>query len=451
MVAMAKILKINQAYGDFFVANISNALLIGTVIILIIVLILLIQANKKEQQKEKEKNVVLSKKLDLALDKAETADRAKSTFLSNMSHDIRTPMNALIGYSNLALYNIDNKEKITDYLHKINQSAEHLLALINDILDMSRIESGDIVLKEGSEDLIDILNELQGIVDPDINNKQLDFSISVDVKNQNIVCDRTRLKQVLLNILSNSIKYTKEGGSISLTLKQIETVKDFGYYEFYIKDNGIGMSEEFLKTIYEPFTKEQTSTISGVHGTGLGMTIVQNIVDIMQGTIDTKSKKGVGTETILNFKFRLVNGIENTTSADTLEIKNFNFVGKKILLVEDNEMNREIAQEILEGEGFIIDTAEDGDIAVEKMKAAKPGQYDIILMDVQMPRMNGYEATKAIRALPNADVANIPVLAVTANVFEKDKNEAFDAGMNDHLSKPIEINKLKTMLAKYLN
>ncbi len=522
--------------------------------------------------------------LENALALAQSANRAKTTFLNNMSHDIRTPMNAIIGYTGLAVTHIYNKELVQDYLSKISQSSEHLLSLINDVLDMSRIESGKMNLEEKEENLSNILHTLRNIVQADIHNKELEFFIDTDVDNEYIVCDKLRLNQVLLNILSNSIKYTHTGGTVSLRMKQ-KGVNESGYgmYEIRIKDNGMGMSEEYLKHIFEPFTRVKSSTVSGIQGTGLGMAITKNIVDMMCGHIEIESEEGKGTEVILKFEFKLadekndpvniaeleglrglvvdddtsacmsiskmlrnigmrsewcasgreavirteeamqigdffkvyiidwqmpdMNGVEVArrirriagedapiillTAYDWSDIEEearqagvaafiskpmfmsdlhnvllkccstgeqfeepeqeeYNFAGKKVLLVEDNEINREIAIAILEEDGFVIDTAEDGSIAVEKMKLAQPGQYDFVLMDVQMPIMDGYEATRRIRALTNPEVSNIPIIAMTANAFEEDRQAALNSGMNDHIPKPIDVKLLKETIARYV-
>lgn len=522
--------------------------------------------------------------LENALAMAQSANRAKTTFLNNMSHDIRTPMNAIIGYTGLATTHIHNKELVQDYLSKISQSSEHLLSLINDVLDMSRIESGKVNLEEKDESLSNILRTLRNIVQADIHNKELEFFIDSDVTDEYVVCDKLRLNQVLLNILSNSIKYTHTGGTVSLRLKQ-KGVNESGYgiYEIRIKDNGMGMSKEYLKHIFEPFTRVKSSTVSGIQGTGLGMAITKNIVDMMCGHIEIESEEGKGTEVILNFEFRLVDGkndsvniaeleglrglvVDDDTSAcmsiskmlrsigmrsewcasgkeavirteesmqigdlfkvyiidwqmpdmngvevarrirqivgeeapiilltayDWADIEEearqagvdafvskpmftsdlhnvllkccstgeqieepeedeYNFEGKKVLLVEDNEINREIAVAILQEDGFVIDIAEDGSVAVEKMKSAQPGQYDFILMDVQMPIMDGYEATRQIRALTNPAVSNVPIIAMTANAFEEDRQEALNSGMNDHIPKPIDVKLLKETIARYI-
>ena len=523
-------------------------------------------------------------RLEEALSMAQSANRAKTTFLNNMSHDIRTPMNAIIGYTGLAAGHIDNKEQVRDYLSKISQSSEHLLSLINDVLDMSRIESGKMNIEEKPENLSDIIHTLRNMVQSDIHAKQLDFYIdAVDVNNENILCDKLRLNQVLLNVLSNAIKYTPAGGTVTLRISE-KAVTDTGYasYEFRIKDTGVGMTPEFLATIYDPFTRAKSSTVSGVQGTGLGMAITKNIVDMFGGAIRIESAPGEGTEVTIQLDFKLqsepqkpvlipelkglkglvvdddantclsvsdmlrdigmraewctsgkeaviragesyrmgdcfkvyildwlmpdMNGVETArrirkvigdstpiiilTSYDWSDIEDEaraagvtafvnkpmfpsdlnrvlakclgataeakeapsvlrDFRGKKLLLVEDNELNREIATEILEEEGFVIDTAEDGTIAVEKMTTATAGAYDLILMDIQMPIMDGYEATRRIRAL-GTEISKIPILAMTANAFEEDRKAALEAGMNEHIAKPIDTSKLKETLAKFL-
>ena len=526
--------------------------------------------------------------LQQALEMAQSANRAKTIFLNNMSHDIRTPMNAIIGYTGLAASHIESRELVTEYLKKIGQSSEHLLSLINDILDMSRIESGKMTLNEEEENLSEIVHTLRSITQSGIASKSIDFYVDVfDVTDEHVICDKLRVNQVLLNILSNAIKYTPTRGTVSFRVSEHKASSDgYATYRFSVKDNGIGMSEEFLKTIFDPFTRERTSTVSGIQGTGLGMSITKNIVDMMGGRIEIKSKENVGTEVIVEFDFKIaepqkenettalaklkglrglvvdddlvacasiskmlkdismrsewctsgkeavfraetayeegdnfsvyiidwlmpdMNGIETArrirkvvgdftpiiilTAYDWAEIEQeayeagvtafvnkplfmsdlkktlvqccdpasakpavteekADYSGSKLLLVEDNEMNREIACEILEEYGFVVDTAEDGTIAVEKMEKAVPGQYDLILMDIQMPLMDGYEATKRIRAISDPAIAGIPIIAMTANAFEEDRQMALAAGMDGFLTKPIEIDKLKATLAEFLN
>ena len=510
---------------------------------------------------------------------AETANRAKSTFLSNMSHDIRTPMNAIIGFTTLAVSNIDNQERVRDYLGKILSSSNHLLSLINDVLDMSRIESGKIHLEETEVSLSDVLHDLKTIISGQIYAKQLDLYMdAVDVANEDVYCDKTRLNQVLLNLLSNAIKFTPAGGTVSVRLKQFPgTQKDSALYEIRVKDNGIGMSLEFAQKLFSPFERERTSTVSRIQGTGLGMAITKNIVNMMGGTIEVQTEQGKGTEVIVRLALRIqpeqhrteriaeleglkalvidddfntcdsvtkmlakvgmrsewtlsgkeavlrarqsmelgdafhayiidwrlpdMNGIEVTrqirslgddtpiiiltaydwsdievearaagvtafcakplfmsdiretlmtaigqkqeeTENPVLPAAGSDFRGRCILLVEDNELNREIAVELLKQYGFRIDTAENGAEAVEKVRHAAPGDYDLVLMDVQMPVMNGYEATKQIRALADPALARITILAMTANAFDEDRKKALKCGMDGFLSKPIVLEEL---------
>ena len=395
----------------------------------------------------------MNQALSEAVRAAETANRAKSTFLSNMSHDIRTPMNAIIGFTTLAVSNIDDKKRVRDYLGKILSSSNHLLSLINDILDMSRIESGKIHLEETEVSLSDVLHDLKTIISGQIYAKQLDLYMdAMDVKDEDVYCDKTRLNQVLLNLLSNAVKFTPAGGTVSVRLKQFPgTVKDSGLYEIRVKDNGIGMSKEFVKKIFSPFERERTSTVSRTQGTGLGMAITKNIVDMMGGTIDVQTEQGKGTEFIVCLPFRIQSEKHHTEkiAEDTiLPAAGSDFRGKRILLVEDNELNSEIAVELLNAYGFVVDTAENGAEAVEKVKNSTPGNYDLVLMDVQMPVMNGYEATKQIRALNDPALAGITILAMTANAFNEDRKKALECGMNGFLSKPIVIEELIGTLQK---
>ena len=529
----------------------------------------------------------MNQALSEAVHAAETANRAKSTFLSNMSHDIRTPMNAIIGFTTLAVSNIDDKKKVRDYLGKILSASNHLLSLINDILDMSRIESGKIQLEETEVSLSEVLHDLKTIVSGQIHAKQLELYMDVmDVTHENVYCDKTRLNQVLLNLLSNAIKFTPAGGTVSVRLRQYPgTKRGSEMYEIRVKDNGIGMSPEFVQKIFSPFERERTSTVSRTQGTGLGMAITKNIVDMMGGTIEVQTEQGKGTEFIVCLPLRIqtehhrtekiveleglkalvvdddfntcdsvtkmlvkvgmrsewtlsgkeavlrarqsmelgdafhayiidwrlpdMNGIEvtrqirslgddtpiiiltaydwsdievearaagvtafcakplfmsdiretllmaigqkQTVTDDTiLPAAGSDFKGRCILLVEDNALNSEIAVEILNEYGFLVDTAENGEVAVEKVKNSVPGNYDLVLMDVQMPVMNGYEATKAIRALADPALAGITILAMTANAFEEDKKEALECGMNGFLSKPIVIEELLAALQKNL-
>ena len=413
--------------------------------------------------------------LQIALAAAEHANRAKTTFLNNMSHDIRTPMNAIIGFTTLAETHIDNKEQVGDYLGKIMISSQHLLSLINDVLDMSRIESGTVKIEEKPLCLPELIHDIQTIIQSGIESGKLNLVVDIEnVTDENIMADKLRLDQILINILSNAIKFTKPGGTISIHVIQKEgTPKGYADYEFRIKDTGIGMSREFQKHIFEAFTREESSTVSQIQGTGLGMAITKNIVDLMGGSIDVESEEEKGTEFIVSLRFAVCEKTvqyEKTSEPDGLhalaadelagafqirkteekEETVFDFTGRKILLVEDNELNQEIAEAILQESGFQVDIAADGIEAVEKMENASYGQYDLILMDIQMPRMNGYEATRQIRALPDQDKANIPILAMTANAFEEDRQAALDSGMNGHIAKPIEIKKLMKTLSQIL-
>lgn len=393
--------------------------------------------------------------LEEALLQANHANKAKSVFLSNMSHDIRTPMNAIIGFTTLATDHIDNKEQVKEYLNKIMTSGNHLLGLINDVLDMSRIESGKMQLEEEPCSLLDIIQGLRNIVQADIRAKQQELNIDMtDVLEENIYCDKLRLNQVLLNLLSNAIKYTKTGGVINLSVtKQSGAPSGYVYYEFCVRDTGIGMSEEFLSHLFEPFEREKNTTLSGIQGTGLGMAITKNIVDLMNGSIDVKSELGVGTEITVTFAFRqnleaeeskTFSGETNTLSEEDKQQKEAAAASEKhrILLVEDNELNQEIAVAILESSNLEVEVAENGEVALDKLKQSTPGYFNLILMDIQMPVMNGYEAAQAIRNLEDKQLSSIPILAMTANAFEEDKKKALQCGMNGHIAKPIDVDKL---------
>ena len=544
------------------------------------------EQQKKEQEKKYQTQLEeQNRKLEIALRHEGAANRAKREFLFNMSHDIRTPMNAIIGFTSLAATHIDNREQVLDYLKKISTSSQHLLSLINDVLDMSRIESGKVKIEEKAVHLPDLVHDVRSIIQPNVAAKRLSLFIdTMDIEDEDIITDPLRLNQILLNILSNAIKFTPTGGMISIRIAQKNGApKGCVCYEFRIKDNGIGMSEEFQKHIFEEFSREESSTVSGIQGTGLGMSITKNIVDLMGGTIALTSEPGKGTEfivtlcftrsgqkaepkqlpqleglralvadddtnTCLNVSTMLskigmrpewtisgkeavirtkyaveqgdafsvyiidwlipdMNGIEIVrqirkvignrcpiiilTAYDWADIEDearaagvtafcekplflselrrvlaepfraepasepahptaADLKGKKLLLVEDNELNREIALEILKEAGFVVDTAEDGAVAVQKIKQAAPGQYDLILMDIQMPNLDGYEATRQIRALPDAEKANIPIFAMTANAFEEDRQNALAAGMNGHIAKPLDVPHLLRVLADAL-
>ena len=545
-------------------------------------IVLGIRSVDKEIRSEMEQRGLLKD----ALMQANRASKAKSVFLSNMSHDIRTPMNAIVGFTSLAMKHIDNRERMEEYLKKIMTSGNHLLSLINDVLDMSRIESGKIRLDEKACSLPEILHSICNIVQADVHAKQLELHIdTLDIRNEDIYCDKLRLNQVLLNLLGNAVKYTGAGGAINMRITEKAGAPDgFAQYEFSIKDNGVGMSDEFVEHIFEPFEREKNSTTSGIQGTGLGMAITKNIVDMMNGTIEVESELGVGSTFTVSFVFRTrkdekeeqaipelkncralvvdddfntcdsvsymlgqiglraewtlsgkeavlrtkqasmrkdgylvyiidwllpdMNGIEVTrrvrqvmgdnvpvivlTAYDWSEIEEeakeagvtafcskplfmselrkclrtvigaeeqveeekdggaVQFKAGRILLAEDNELNQEIAVEILGGAGFTTEVAENGKVAVEMLQRSDPGYYQLVLMDVQMPVMSGYEAVREIRQLENQRLAGIPVIAMTANAFEEDKQEALRNGMDGHIAKPINIELLFTTLNKVL-
>ena len=385
-----------------------------------------------------------------ALDKAEEASRAKSSFLFNMSHDIRTPMNAIVGFTAMAKKYLDNPEKTADYLNKIDVAGNQLLALINQVLEMSRIESGKIDLQDEKADISENIKVTQTIYGGQAEARGLKFtSRLINIQHNNVITDADRMKQIVANIIGNAIKYTPEGGSIDFTVEEKPCTREgYGVYVFTTKDTGIGMSQEFLAHVFDEFSREKTSTVSKIQGTGLGMSIVKHLTELMGGTIDIQSEKGKGTVITVTMPMRI-----DTEAADESrkedKIEGLSLRGMKILLVEDNEMNREIAGEILSDHGIVVSEADDGDVAVKIMTEAKPGDFDVILMDVQMPRMNGYEATKAIRALPDQGISTIPIVAMTANAFEEDRKNAFAAGMNAHLAKPIDIEKLVSTLSSF--
>ena len=404
----------------------------------------------REEQMQKEA-------LRNALAAAEHANRAKTTFLNNMSHDIRTPLNAIVGFTALAAAHPDDREQVQDYLNKISVSSQHLLSLVNDVLDMSRIESGKMTLDEENVNLPGLIEDLRAIVQANLAAKQLELIVDTDgIVHENIVTDQLRLNQVLLNIMSNAIKFTPSGGTIRFHVQERDLpAADMAEFVFRIRDTGIGMSREFQKTIFDAFTREKTSTVSGIQGTGLGMAISKNIVDMMGGTIAVQSEEGKGSEFIVNLPCRLNSGTVKAEPAQAAEqekkpAEKKDFTGKRVLLAEDNEMNQMIAEAILTEVGLTVDIAADGEIAVEKMQANPAGTYDIVLMDIQMPKMDGYEAARQIRNLKDLEKAGVPIVAVTANAFEEDRKIALEAGMNGHLAKPYDIPKMMETLEKLL-
>ena len=394
---------------------------------------------------QRERELQQEDALRIALASSEHANKAKTAFLNNMSHDIRTPMNAIIGFTALAASHMDQPDLVKDYLTKIGTSSKHLLSLINDVLDMSRIESGIVKIEENEVCIPDVLHDLKTIIQGNIQAKQQNLYIETqDVVHENVITDRLRLNQILLNIVSNAIKFTPTGGTVNIRVTEKTcNLKDFTTFEFRIKDNGIGMSEEFQTHVFDAFSREQTSTKSGIEGTGLGMAVTRNIVDMMGGTISLTSKEGKGTEFVvtLNFKIRKVLTMPMDIKEEPLQQteRENRYSGKKVLIVEDNELNREIATALLEEIGISVDSVEDGTDAVERMNEVDDDRYDLIFMDIQMPKMDGYMATREIRTLKNNKKANIPIIAMTANAFEEDKKKAFQAGMNAHIAKPIDI------------
>ncbi len=379
---------------------------------------------------------------------SQRANHAKTAFLNNMSHDIRTPMNAIIGFTSLAASHIDDRESVQNYLSKIMVSSEHLLSLINDVLDMSRIESGKVKIEEKECSLPAIMNDLQNILQSDVKAKSLNFHIDmVDVEHENIICDKLRLNQILLNITSNAIKFTRPGGTVALRVEEKpDAPEGYADYQFIVRDTGIGMSEDFIQKIFEPFTREENSTVSGIQGTGLGMAITKNIVDMMNGTIEVKSKPGEGTEFTVSVRFGVGAG---DSELQAQEIAPEQFAGQKVLLVDDIDLNREIAVVILEEAGLVVETASNGQEAVDAVKNSA-GDIRLVLMDVMMPVMDGYQATREIRKLSDPALAQIPIVAMTANAFEEDRMAAMDAGMNDHIAKPFQIDKLYRIMKDYL-
>ena len=395
----------------------------------------------------REKEAVYAKQIEKVATEAQHANQAKTRFLFNMSHDIRTPMNAIIGYTQLLENNLDNKKQALDYISKLKSSSTILLSLINYILEMTQIESGKLDLKKEIGDLDDLVKNINVVVEPLIKEKKLHYSYHLEIKHHHIICDKTKLREIVLNILSNAIKYTPEGGNVELLIQEISFENNKVKYHFIIIDNGIGMKEDFLPHIFEEFAREKTSTESKVPGVELGLPIVKSLIDMMNGTIQVESKLNKGTKFTVELSFLTSLQVENVNERNTSTL---DFSGKHILLVEDNELNAEIGIELLNTFKVIIDLAKNGEECIKILEKMPEGYYDLILMDIQMPIMDGYEATKIIRSFNNKN-AQIPIIAMTANAFEEDRKHALQLGMNEHLAKPVDIEKLKDVLTKYFN
>ena len=401
------------------------------------------ELHNKEQREQQ--------RLQQALDAAEKASHAKTEFLFNMSHDLRTPMNAIIGYTELARREGVTEEQMRGFVEKIDSSSVHLLALINDILEMSRIESGKMTLDPVETDLTATMEEARNMFAAQMAGKKIAFSAGCDVEDPLVFCDKKRLNRILLNLLSNAYKFTPEGGTVSARIRQTGKENGEGLYEISVKDNGIGMSPAFAEKLFKPFERERTSTVSGIQGTGLGLSITKSIVDLMGGTIRTETKQGQGTEFILSLRFPLIEReAVSSREEENAKTETVDFTGMRLLLVEDNPINREIAVMILSQAGFLVETAENGRIAVEKVAAAPEGFYDAVLMDIQMPVMDGYAAARAIRSLPNPALSHIPIVAMTANAFAEDAQAAAEAGMNGHIAKPLDVDKMMETLQQIL-
>lgn len=402
-------------------------------------------AEREEQQK----------KIQKAYQAAELANKSKTNFLFSMSHDIRTPMNAITGFTALAKKYCDDKERLFEYLDKIDLSGKELLVLINQILEMSRIESGKVEFNETAVNIREKFASKIAVLSGQAKTKGLTFNYHLDdIQHEYVYADEARMSSIILNVAGNSIKYTPEGGTVNFECKEISSRKEgYATYVLEISDTGIGMSEEFLEVIFEPFSREKNTTVSKIQGTGLGMSIVKSLVDLMGGTIDITSKPGQGTKFEITIDLRIDDECKATVNSKP-GITDFSFNGRRVLLVDDNEMNREIAKDLLTEYGLIIEEATDGDVAIDMFKKIIDQKtyhyYDFILMDVQMPRVNGYEATKAIKNLCKSVNIHIPVIAMTANAFEEDRRNAFSAGMDEHLSKPLDIQKLLETLVKFL-
>ena len=397
-----------------------------------------------QYEMQRYKEALYAEKIERAAKRAEEASEAKTRFLFNMSHDIRTPMNAIIGFSDLLEKHLDDKEKVHDYIKKIQLSGSFLLSLINYVLEMARIESGKATLRTEVGDAQELLGALNAVFEPAVEKKRLKYNCTLDVEHRFIICDVTKVREIVLNIISNSVKYTPEGGSVTVQIKEIPWEKEgWTAYRILVEDTGIGMGAEYLPHIFEEFTRERTSTESKVVGAGLGLPIVKALIDLMGGTIQVESERGKGSKFEVILPFEIASEEEVKDSYVKKEEKLYNrSKEKRILLAEDNELNAEIAITILEENGFKVERAEDGCKCVELFSEKPAGYYSTILMDIQMPNMDGYTASRKIRGREREDAKAIPIIALTANAFDEDRNKAFAAGMNGHIAKPIDVGRM---------
>lgn len=397
-----------------------------------------------QYEMQRYKEALYAEKIERAAKRAEEASEAKTRFLFNMSHDIRTPMNAIIGFSDLLEKHLDDKEKVHDYIKKIQLSGSFLLSLINYVLEMARIESGKATLRTEVGDAQELLGALNAVFEPAVEKKRLKYNCTLDVEHRFIICDVTKVREIVLNIISNSVKYTPEGGSVTVQIKEIPWEKEgWTAYRILVEDTGIGMGAEYLPHIFEKFTRERTSTESKVVGAGLGLPIVKALIDLMGGTIQVESERGKGSKFEVILPFEIASEEEVKDSYVKKEEKLYNrSKEKRILLAEDNELNAEIAITILEENGFKVERAEDGCKCVELFSEKPAGYYSTILMDIQMPNMDGYTASRKIRGMEREDAKAIPIIALTANAFDEDRNKAFAAGMNGHIAKPIDVGRM---------
>jgi len=397
-----------------------------------------------QYEMQRYKEALYAEKIERAAKRAEEASEAKTRFLFNMSHDIRTPMNAIIGFSDLLEKHLDDKEKVHDYIKKIQLSGSFLLSLINYVLEMARIESGKATLRTEVGDAQELLGALNAVFEPAVEKKRLKYNCTLDVEHRFIICDVTKVREIVLNIISNSVKYTPEGGSVTVQIKEIPWEKEgWTAYRILVEDTGIGMGAEYLPHIFEEFTRERTSTESKVVGAGLGLPIVKALIDLMGGTIQVERERGKGSKFEVILPFEIASEEEVKDSYVKKEEKPYNrSKEKRILLAEDNELNAEIAITILEENGFKVERAEDGCKCVELFSEKPTGYYSTILMDIQMPNMDGYTASRKIRGMEREDAKAIPIIALTANAFDEDRNKAFAAGMNGHIAKPIDVGRM---------